>query len=133
HLPAGFAEAPHPLTHLVEPRELYAAASFPLPGRVRLGGGCIPAKALDIVDREAGALVIVSEYRHLPRRAFLQLPRRPRSLPLSPGNYELHECMGDGFEFQFREHGRALIVQVWLDPTVVKPGLRARTQRLVDT
>jgi hypothetical protein len=131
-LPASFERAPHPLTRLVEPRELYAASSFHLPRRARLGGGCIPAKALNFPGSARGALLMVSEYEHLSRRAFWTLPRRPRSLRLSWSNYGLHECMGDGFDFHFREHGRALIVQVWMDPEVVPPGLRRRTQRLVD-
>ncbi len=118
------------------PHELLAVASFdlsPLRDEVALGA-CTPSAALDLPGGRRGALVIVSEYApaHLGDRAFARLPPRPPHLDLSRRNRRNHECMGEGYNLQFREHGRALIVRIWMDPGLASARTRRQAQRLVD-
>lgn len=135
-VPTGWDTAEGPLSGVVEPRELLAAASFdltPLRGE-EAPGSCTPSPALDLPGARRGALVIVSEYAPwaLGARAFERLPHRPRSLDLSTRSRLTYECMGEGYSLHFREHGRALIVRVWIDPGLATERTWRQTQRLID-
>lgn len=111
-LPSGWTELELPITHVVYPEELFAAASFEPPMNTRPRSQCSPDTLLKAMPADA-ALVRVIEYTRV--RSLDEFPPRPRRFQYSDGVFGSYECAGDSFRFVFREAGRAFQAHVNLN------------------
>ncbi len=118
-VPGGWHLADEPLTNTVEPREVLALATYPLPGSRSDGGGpCVAAKhAVEAMPAD-GALIWLLEYRpsrgdvwaHLPRSRF---PPRPDGYVLTRAHLQPGVCGASlGLTTTFRDADRPF--QLWL-------------------
>jgi hypothetical protein len=132
--PPGWHQVERPLTDVLIPRQVFAAATFPL-GLHHRPGRCGPPPS--VLDRmpAAGALLQVIEYPshgldgkplRVPR-----LPRRPARFHFSDAEWGPFECAGPSFKFDYRQDGRALQAQVWLHPRTIDPTLRTGALRIL--
>jgi hypothetical protein len=134
-LPSGWHRVDRPLTDVLIPTQVFAAATFPLdlhhpPGR------CGPPPAVLARMSAGGVLMQVVEYppRDLEGRPLRvpALPRRPARFRWSDAEWGPFECAGPSFKFTYRQSGRALQAQVWLHPRTVDTDLRAGALRILD-
>src|SRR5579884_279666 len=102
------------LTHVTDPRQIVAIASYPLPSSNRGDDGCQPKEALDHLPAD-GAFIYGWEYR--PDSGFGP-PRRvdfsPKPAHFKLSGYRDYECLGRSFVLAFRESGRYFQVHVAL-------------------
>lgn len=134
-LPPGWHEVERPLTGVLLPVQVFAAATYPIvlhhqPGR------CGPPRRVLNEMPAAGALLQVVEYpardeRGRPIRV-PPLPRRPHRFGWDDATWADYECAGPSFRFAYRQDGRALQAQVWLRRRTVDPQLRAGALRILD-
>lgn len=135
-LPApGWHQVRRPLTDVLIPTQVFAAATYP----VLLGhppGRCGPPPRVLAEMPPGGALMQVVEYPprdgpgdplRVPR-----LPRRPDRFGWSDGTWARHECSGPSFQFTYRQAGRALQAQVWFHPATIDPVLRSGALRILN-
>lgn len=127
-LPAGW-QVRGRSTALARPVELFTAASYP----VRRGGACGPDRALADMPPN-GALVFALDDRPSVGRVRLEgYPRRPEHIRLLPRASSRAECFGQtGWGVRFREHGRAIILQVALGPRAGS-ARRRQVERFLDS
>jgi hypothetical protein len=117
-VPEGWDLAGEPLTNSVDPRQVLALATYPLPGSGASGGPCSAAKrALDAMPAD-GALIWLLEYRpprgdvwaDLPRGRF---PPRPDAYMLRRADLQPDVCGAAlGISTTFRDADRPF--QLWL-------------------
>jgi hypothetical protein len=135
-IPPGWHAIRKPITAVIWPRQVLAAASYP----VRLGngppdGGCTPQAALAQMPPE-GALLEVIEYtpgggeqnHYLP-----DLPRRPERFAYADGVFASYECAGPSFRFVFSDRDRAFQAHVWLNRRLVDPRVRAQAIEILNS
>ena len=132
-LPPGWHAIERPLNGVIYPRQVFAAATYPvaLPRRPR---GCTPTAALGGMPA-AGVLLQIIEYS--PRAAghavrVPRLPRRPRHFTYSDAAYGPFECAGPSYKFDYRQAGHALQAQVWMRRRTVDPRSWAEALRILD-
>jgi hypothetical protein len=134
-LPVGWHEVDRPLTGVLLPVQVFAAATYPIVLHHRPGQCGPPARVLTEMP-PGGALLQVIEYPpwasdgrpiQVPR-----LPRRPARFHWSDGAWASYECAGPSFKFEYRQAGRALQAQVWFRPATVEPRLRTGALRILD-
>jgi hypothetical protein len=133
-LPPGWHEVDRPLTGVLVPVQIFAAATYPIVLHHR-PGQCGPPRSVLAEMPPDGVLLQVIEY---PPRApdgnsirVPRLPRRPARFTWSDATWGRFECAGPSYKFDYRQAGRALQAQVWLNPTTVDPGLRAGALRIL--
>ncbi len=133
-MPAGWRPLPRPVSSVLHPPQVLAAASFPVfvPPHPR---SCAPTEVLDQMPAD-GALLGVFEYtpRDLageptPVPRFEPAPRRFRYGEAERASFE---CAGRSYRFEFERGGRAFQAHVWLDPGQVNPRARAAALRVLD-
>ena len=134
-MPVGWHEVDRPLTGVLLPVQVFAAATYPIVLHHRPGECGPPARVLAEMP-PGGALLQVIEY---PPRApdghrisVPRLPRRPARFHWSDGAWASYECAGPSFKFTYRQAGRALQAQVWFRPATVEPRLRTGALRILD-
>jgi hypothetical protein len=134
-LPAGWHEVDRRLTDVLVPTQVFAAATYPIVLHHRPGRCGPPPSVLAEIPPD-GALLQVIEY---PPRApdghpirVPRLPRRPARFTWSDATWARFECAGPSFKFDYRQAGRALQAQVWMNPTTVDPHLRAGALQILD-
>lgn len=117
-VPDGWHPADKPLTNIIDPREVLALATYPLPGGGKDGGPCVAAKhALEAMPAD-GALIWLLEYRPTRGDVWADLPRsrfppRPDSSALSRADLQPGVCgAGLGTSTTFRDADRPF--QLWL-------------------
>jgi hypothetical protein len=134
-MPVGWHEVDRPLTGVLLPVQVLAAATYPIVLHHRPGQCGPPARVLAEMP-PGGALLQVIEY---PPRApdghpiqVPHLPRRPHRFHWSDGAWASYECAGPSFKFDYRQSGHALQAQVWFRPATVEPRLRTGALRTLD-
>jgi hypothetical protein len=134
-LPLGWHPVERPLTDVILPVQVFAAATY----RVVLHhppGRCGPPPRVLAEMPPGGVLLQVIEY---PPRAgggrpirVPRLPRRPARFSWSDATWGPFECAGPSYKFEYRQEGRALQAQVWMHRRTVDPRLRAGALRILD-
>jgi hypothetical protein len=103
-----------PLTHVTDPEQIVAIASYPLPKSNRGDDGCQPQEALDHLPA-TGAFIFgwedPADSGFGPPRAS-DFPARPAHFTLI--HYGHYECSGPGYMLAFRDHGRFFQLHVAL-------------------
>jgi hypothetical protein len=107
-----------PLTHVTDPGQIVAIASYPLPKSNRGDDGCQPKEALDHLPT-TGAFIY--GWEDPPESGFG--PPRASAFPVRPAHFKLiryahYECSGPGYMLVFRDSGRFFQLHITL-------GLRA--------
>lgn len=133
-LPGGWHEVPRPITGVLYPRQVFAAATYPLVLH-RRPRSCVPAAALHQMPAD-GVLLQVIEYSPTdsagnPVRV-PALPPRPRRFSYADASYEPFECAGPSYKFVYSQEGHALQAQVWMHRRTVDPHLRAGALLILD-
>jgi hypothetical protein len=134
-LPSGWHQVHRPLTGVISPVQIFAAATYPIVLHHR-PGQCGPPRAVLAAMPPGGVLLQVIEYP--PRApdghpiAVPHLPRRPHRFTWADGAWGRYECAGPSFKFDYRQAGHALQAQVWMNPATVDPHLRAGALRILD-
>jgi hypothetical protein len=134
-LPPGWHEVDRSLTGVRFPTQVLAAATYPIVLRHR-PGQCGPPHAVLAEMPPGGVLLQVVEY---PPRApdgdpirVPRPPRRPARFTWADATWARFECAGPSYKFDYRQGGRALQAQVWMNPATVDPDLRAGALRILD-
>lgn len=132
--PPGWHEVDRRLTGVLIPVQVFAAATYPIVLHHR-PGQCGPPKVVLAEMPPDGALLQVIEYP--PRAAghplrVPRLPRRPARFTWADATWAPFECAGPSYQFTYRQSGRALQAQVWMNPATVAPDLRAGALKLLD-
>jgi hypothetical protein len=134
-LPPGWHEVDRQLTGVLIPVQVFAAATYPIVLHHR-PGQCGPPRVVLAEMPPGGALLQVIEY---PPRALdghplrvPRLPRRPAHFTWSDATWARFECVGPSYKFDYRQEGRALQAQVWMNRGTVEPPLRAGALRILD-
>jgi hypothetical protein len=133
-LPAGWHEIGRPISGVTYPRQLLAAATYPV-SFTRPPRGCWPHAALNQMPAD-GALLQIVEYAPIsptgkPLRV-PRLPRRPGRFSYADATYGRFECAGPSYKFDYRQAGHALQAQVWLGLGTVDPRRRSEALRILD-
>lgn len=134
-IPGGWNVIHRPITGVLYPRQVLAAASFPVtfPHSPR---GCRPSNVLSQMPAD-GALLQLIEYT--PRDSVgkpvqvPQLPPRPSRFLYKDAAYGRFECAGLSYKFDFEQGGRAFQAQVWFNRKTVAPRLRAEALQILDS
>lgn len=108
--PAGWDATSRPLTHVTNPVQVLAVASFRLPRSNRGDDGCEPKEALDRRPAD-GAFIYGWEFSSLQGERFSS---RPEHFSLT--DFEQYECLGPSYRLQFRQAGRLINIHVSLGP-----------------
>jgi hypothetical protein len=134
-LPVDWHPVDRPLTDVLLPTQVFAAATYPIVLHHR-PGRCGPPRAVLAEMPADGVLLQVVEY---PPRApdgdpvrVPRLPRRPARFSWSDGAWGRYECAGPSWKVDYRQAGRALTAQVWMHPATADPRLRAGALRILD-
>ena len=133
-LPEGWHEIRRPITGIVYPVQVLAAATYPirLHGRPR---GCGPRAAVRQMPPD-GALVQIIEYAATDGQGkklrVPELPPRPSRLSYADATYAPFECAGLSFKFDYRQEGRALQAQVWMHRDTVDPRTKAAALQILN-
>ncbi len=103
-----------PLTHVTDPEQIVAIASYPLPKSNRGDDGCQPKEALDHLPA-TGAFIFGWED---PADSGFG-PPRASDFPVRPAHFKLihyaqYECSGPGYMLAFRDNGRFFHLHVAL-------------------
>ena len=135
-LPPGWHEVDRPLTGVILPVQVFAAATYPIVLHHR-PGQCGPPRAILAEMPPGGVLLQVFEY---PSRSPDGRPMRVPRLPRRPGRFSWgdatwgpYECAGPSYKFEYRQGGRALQAHVWMSRASVDPALRVGALRILDT
>jgi hypothetical protein len=134
-LPARWHVVDRPLTDVLLPVQVFAAATYPIVPHHR-PGQCGPPPAVLAEMPPGGVLLQVIEY---PPRApdghpirVPRLPRRPAHFAWADAEWGPFECAGPSWKFDYRQSGHALQAQVWMHRATVDPALRAGALRILD-
>jgi len=134
-LPPGWHEVDRPLTGVLIPVQVFAAATYPIVLHHR-PAQCGPPRSVLAEMPPDGALLQVIEY---PTRALdgdplrvPRLPRRPARFSWADATWASFECAGPSYKFDYRQAGRALQAQVWMKRATVAPHLRAGALKILD-
>lgn len=129
-LPPGWHRIQRPITSVISPRQLLAAATYPIVFAHR-PESCQPRAAVNQMPAD-GVLLQIIEY--VPPRSGrpLRLPRRPRRFSYEDAVYAPFECAGRSFQFAYEQGGHALQAQVWMKLATVDPHYRAEALRILD-
>lgn len=134
-LPAGWHEVDRPLTGVILPVQVFAAATYPIVLHHR-PAGCGPPRRVLAEMPPGGVLLQIIEYppRDLAGRPIPvpRLPRRPAHFHWSDATWARFECAGPSYKFTYRQEGRALQAQVWLRPGTVDPTFRKGALNILD-
>jgi len=134
-LPVGWHQVERPLTGIIYPVQVFAAATYPIVLQHR-PGACGPPRRVLAEMPPGGALLQVIEYaRFAPdgkRIRVPRLPRRPARFHWRDGTWADFECAGPSFKFDYRQEGRALQAHVWIRPATVEQSLKVGALRILD-
>ncbi|MFT3866614.1 MAG: hypothetical protein QM729_20320 [Solirubrobacterales bacterium] len=134
-IPLGWHEVDRPLTAVILPVQVFAAATYPIVLHHR-PGQCGPPRRVLAEMPPDGALLQVIEYPPRDERGHPirvpRLPRRPNRFSWSDATWANYECAGPSFQFDYRQAGRALQAQVWFRRDTVAPRLRGGALRILD-
>lgn len=132
-LPDGWRQIQRPITGIIYPRQVLAAATYPI-GFGHRPGSCWPRAALRQMP-PAGVLLQIVEYSRTAAGHHVRvpsLPARPRHFSYADATFASFECAGPSFKFTYSEAGRALQAQVWMHRPTVDPDLKAEALKILD-
>lgn len=134
-LPAGWRVIGRPITGVIYPKQVFAAATYRIVFH-RKPRSCFPKAALRQMSAD-GVLLQISEYSptgstRKPVRV-PDLPPRPRRLSYADAAYATFECAGPSCKFDFEQGSRAFQAQVWFNRKTVEPRLRAEALQILDS
>lgn len=133
-LPHGWHEVRRPITGVLYPVQVLAAATYPIAphGRPR---SCGPWAAVNQMP-PGGALVQIVEYAPTDGQGkkvrVPSLPPRPPRFSYADATYAPFECAGLSFKFDYRQEGHALQAQVWMHRHTVGPRTRAAALQILN-
>ena len=130
--PANWHATTTPLTHVTDPEQIVAIASYPLPRSNRGDNGCQPQEALDHLPA-TGAFIYGWED---PADSVFG-PPRASDFPARPAHFKLpryaqYECSGPGYMLVFRDNGRFFQMHVALGRHAT-PATRQEVLRILDS
>jgi hypothetical protein len=133
-LPAGWREIDGPITGVLYPKQIFAAATYPIVFHHK-PRSCFPKAALRQMPRD-GVLLQLVEYSPTdstgkPVRV-PGLPRRPHRFSYADATYAIFECAGPSYKFDFAQRRRAFQAQVWFNRKTVGPRLRVEALQILD-
>lgn len=134
-LPPGWRSIERPLTSVLYPEQVLAAATYPVVLRQR-PRSCTPRAALRQMPAD-GVLVEIIKYG--PRApdgnsiAVPRMPPRPRHFAYAEAARGPFECAGLSYKFEWEQDGRALQAHIWMDPATVDRRSRAQALRILDS
>jgi hypothetical protein len=133
-LPPGWHRIERPLSGIVYPRQVLAAATYPIvfAGPPR---DCHPRAAVNQMPPD-GVLVQIIEYAAFgpagkPPRV-PRLSRRPHRFSYEDAIYAPFECAGRSFQLSYEQAGHALQAQIWMKLSTVDPLRRAEALRILN-
>lgn len=134
-IPGGWRVTGKPLTGVIFPTQVLAAASFPLvaPTNPR---GCHPGSVLGQMPNRGVLLQVIEYVPRLPEGKAIHVPRlppRPAHFSYRNGSFEPFECSGWSYQFAFEQGGRAFQAQVWFYRLAVDPRLRSEALQILDS
>ncbi len=134
-LSAGWREIGRPITGVLYPRQIFAAATYPI-GFHHKPRSCFPRAALRQMPTD-GVLLQIIEYsptdstgKHVRVPG---LPPRPHRFSYADATYAMFECAGPSYKFDFEQRGRAFQAQVWFNRKTVGPRLRVEALQILDS
>ena len=129
-LPPGWHAIERPITSVVNPRQLLAAATYPIVF-AHPPESCQPRAAVNQMPAD-GILLQIIEY--VPPRSgrSLRLPRRPHRFSYEDATYAPFECAGRSFQFAYEQDGHALQAGIWMKLATVDPHRRAEALRILN-
>jgi hypothetical protein len=129
-LPPGWHAIERPITSVVDPRQVLAAATYPIVFR-HPPESCQPRAAVSQMP-PTGVLLQIIEYLPLRSGRPLRLPPRPHRFSYEDAIYALFECAGRSFQFAYEQGGHALQAQIWMKLATVDPHWRAEALRILN-
>lgn len=134
-LPFGWHAFARPITAVTYPKQVLAAASYPV-AAPRSPRGCTPSSVLRKMPPK-GALIQVVEYApRTPtgRRAKVpKFPPMPRAFRYSDRRWNRYECAGPSYKFVFRLDGRAFQAHIWMHRKTVNLGVRSAALQILNS
>jgi hypothetical protein len=133
-LPAGWREIHRPISGVIYPKQVFAAATYPIVFHHK-PRSCFPKAALRQMPAD-GILLQIIEYAHTgsigrPVRV-PDSPPRPHRFTYADATYAMFECAGPSYKFDFEQGYRVFQAQVWLNRKAVEPHFRAEALRILD-
>ena len=126
-LPAGWHAIRGPITGILYPKQVLAAATYPVAFPHR-PGACYPKAALRQMPPD-GVLLQIVEYARTDsagkRIRVPRLPPRPHRFSFADATYAMFECAGPSYKFDYSQGRHALQAQVWMHRGSVDPRLKA--------
>jgi hypothetical protein len=134
NLPPGWHRIERPISSVIYPRQVFAAATYPVVF-ARPPRDCHPRAAVNQMPPD-GVLVQIIEYAAIdpagqPLRA-PRLPPRPRRFSYEDAVYAPFECAGRSYQFSYEQAGHALQAQIWMKLATVDRLRRAEALRLLN-
>ncbi|MGE5282176.1 MAG: hypothetical protein ACM3N0_07630 [Chloroflexota bacterium] len=134
-LPAGWREIGRPITGVLYPKQVFAAATYPIVFHHK-PRSCFPKAALRQMPAD-GILLQLIEYSPAdstgkPVRVPV-LPSRPHRFSYADATYAMFECAGPSYKFDFEQRSRAFQAQVWFNRKTVEPRFRAEALQILDS
>jgi hypothetical protein len=134
-LPAGWREIGRPITGVIYPRQVFAAATYPIVFH-RRPRSCFPKAALRQMPAD-GVLLQLIEYSPTDstRKSVRvpDLPPRPHHFSYADATYAMLECAGPSYKFDFEQRSRAFQAQVWFNRKTVGPRPRAEALQILNS
>ena len=129
--PRGWHATRHPLTHVVDPTQVLAVASYPLPRDSSGADGCEPKEALDRRPPN-GVFIYGWEYSSLNPSGLRarDFPPRPKRFTLT--GFAHYECSELGYMARFREAGRLFQIHIDFGPRASR-ATRRTALRILDS
>jgi hypothetical protein len=136
-IPAGWHVIERRISGAIEPRQVLAAASYPVSLSKAPTRGCRPGQVLRQMPRD-GALVQVIEYTpsglgNKYADLLSRTPSRPGRFDFPYGSYVSHECSGPSYQINFKDRGRIFSAQVWMHRARVDPKTRAGALKMLNS
>lgn len=134
-LSTGWREIGRPITGVLYPKQVFAAATYPIVFHHK-PRSCFPKAALRQMPAD-GVLLQLIEYSPTdstgkPVRV-PDLPPRPHRFSYADATYAMFECAGPSYKFDFEQRSRAFQAQVWFNRKTVEPRLWAEALQIFDS
>lgn len=129
-LPPGWHEIERPITSVIYPRQVLAAATYRIVF-ARPPRDCHPRAAVNQMPPD-GVLLQIIEYSPARSGRPVRLPRRPHRFSYEDAIYAPFECAGRSYSFTYEQAGHALQAQVWMKLGTVDPLRRAEALRILN-
>ena len=136
-VPPGWFVIDERISGVGYPRQVLAAASYPVKLSNAPSRGCHPGRVLSQMPQE-GALLQLIEYTpsglgNKYKGLLSRTPSRPAHFDFPYGSYGSYEWSGNSYQINFKDSGRIFSAQVWMDRARVDPEVRTQVLNLLDS